>query len=476
MPCFLPCCRRLLLVALMILGVSLSTASFAVARTSSDATLDAQALLRDVLERVRIFYITPVDSADLMQTGLESMLANLDAESGYLPPGSPPLPSLTSLGEIPELGMIVTFADGMLVVVSPTDNGPAKEVGIRPKDRLYALGRTPLMVTSLFDGVKQLRAALNPTEGGRTKSLSFIVQHANQSIETIVISPRYGAADGGKEAAGSAAVTVTLKDAGAGDGGKEAAKDKIAVIRISRLPADVATQLLDKLTQSVKNGQNLAGVILDVRQVAGGNFDAALMTANLFMDSGVLAKIKRHAPTAKSQDAKDDKKEPNQFMADPQRQAKLLARPVPVVVVIDQGTADAAESLAAALQGNKRAVLVGDKSFGRATLHSQIALSNGGQLILATGRYLTPNGAVIEKIGLTPDIAISNTLPDKEAVPPPQTANTAKDKGKKPVSKDQTKPQPPSDPDSAAKPRDLQLERALDIVAGMALYRTQAGN
>ena len=494
---------RLALAALLSLAVLGYTSPMKNAQAATDVTLEAQSLMRDVLERVRVFYIAPVDPADLVQTGLQSMLATLDAESGYLPPGTPALKNMDSVGEIPELGLTVTYADGMLVVVAPSDYGPAKEAGIRPKDRLYALGRTPLMVTSLFDGAAQLRRALsdlnalkseNETQflsptGSKTqdktlgKTLSFIVQHADQTVETIAIPPNFEAGKSGKEL--GPAVSISWQNANESQDANS--KEKIAIIRLARLPSDAATQIENKIANlgQNKNGQKMSGVILDLRRSAGGDFNAALASANLFLDAGILAKIKQNDVT-KTPDSKDgkasnkDKKAANLevkiLTADAKRQSKFLAAPLPVVVLIDEGTADAAETLAAALQGNKRAILVGAKSFGRATLRSQISLSNGGTMILATGRYLTPSGAVIEKAGLTPDILIRNPLPENanaQAAGP----GTLLKKDNKPAP---TLPKPTNEGKIAgnnsrgeAKPRDLQMERAIDIVTGMALYRGQ---
>ncbi|MCX8506282.1 MAG: S41 family peptidase [Alphaproteobacteria bacterium] len=147
-----------------------------------------------------------------------------------------------------------------------------------------------------------------------------------------------------------------------------------------------------------------------------------------------------------------------------------------MVVLIDEGTADAAETLAAALQGNKRAILVGTKSFGRATLRSQISLSNGGTMILPSGRYLTPSGAAIEKAGLNPDIVIRNPLPETANLQAAAAGGVLK-KDNKPTP---TLPKPVNENKVAgnnsrgdSKPRDLQMERAMDIVTGMALYRGQ---
>ncbi|MCX8506283.1 MAG: S41 family peptidase [Alphaproteobacteria bacterium] len=340
---------RLALTALLGLAMTGFMMQVQTAQASSDATLDAQSLLRDVLERVREFYIAPVDAGNLVQTGLQSMLAMLDAESGYLPPGTPPLKNTDSVGYIPELGLIVTYADGMLVVVSPTDYGPAKEAGIRPKDRLYALGRTPLMVTSLYDGAAQMRRALSdlaalksetenqflmvlnskPNNGG--KLMSFIVQHADQTVETIVISPNFEAGQNGKELGPAVSVSwQTAPDTQDANG-----KDKIAMIRLSRLPSDAATEIENKFANLVQNktNQKPSGVILDLRRLAGGDFNAALASANLFLDKGVLAKIKQHDPaqTSESKNGTSNNKDKNAtnlvtqiINADAKRQSKFL--------------------------------------------------------------------------------------------------------------------------------------------------------
>lgn len=399
---------------------------------------EAAGFYRDIFDRVQTYFVEPVSSAQLVQTAIEGMLASIDPESGYIEPSRVSQQTPEIPGDVPELGLVVTLADSVVVVIATLDGGAAAKAGLRPRDRIVAIDNQPVSDQSLADAVSKLRGAPDST----------VRIHMQRGPN------RPNAMDLTRHAQIPAPVTARL------DNG-------VAILRLPRIAADTAAQTKAALAGlKAQRKDPIHGMVVDLRSNPGGSVDGAVATANLFVRQGVIVTVKRR------QDAKT-----SEIRADPTKVAAAdLIGDMPVVVLIDGGTSGSAEILAGALQGNRRAVVVGTQSFGKGTVHSLIKLSDGGALRLATGRYVTPSGAQIEGKGIAPDIEVQPARLDllaegftvSEARLRGALANPTL--GKSPAAPAANTDSAPAAATAVPAKDDYQLARAVDLARGIALY------
>ena len=484
--------RQIALVVLLLL-----------ASTSSGSALDddyqSTQFFRSVLEQVQKNYVFEVEPRPLVEAAVNAMLASLDPESGYIAPGAP-LPDVANLaGDLPEIGLNLGFEPQTLVVVSTFDNSQAEKLGFETGDRIVAINNSPIQETSLYQAITNLRQSIN------ANPVTLLVQRGDRQLPVTVTITKASAAQTAAIQA-SAKISMRLIDFASPEepgtnpnpnpakaaepnsaGGQTAA---IAVIRIPHFsdstPSEVETVLKQaaaaasrmavktsgsgsaSASASGANGNlgSFSGLILDLRQNTSGNYDAAIATSNLFLKSGVITTLMPRSSgkpndAAAATGATTAPAQPGEavvtFNANPAKASSLLPKSLPIVVLLDRGSSGATEVMAAALKDNQRAVIVGKKSYGSASFHRTIPLSNGGKLLLTVARWQRPNGQMINGVGIQPDILVSN--------PSQALQGIELGKGAKPST-----PAKSDSKDSPAKPEDTQLLRAIDALRSMVIY------
>ena len=326
------------------------------------------ALFSDVLERVQADYVEPVSERTLIDNALDGMLSGLDPHSGYLTEQQWRDMQVETSGRFGGIGLQVTGRDGLLEVVSPIDGTPAAKAGLRPGDLITAVNGKTIEGLSLSEAVAELR-------GPPDTALSVTVKRSGEDQPLVFTLTR------------KIIHVETVKSQLIGDAG---------VIRISEFTEQTNPGVhaaVRTLRAQAKGG--LRGLVLDLRNDPGGLLEQAVAVANDFLDHGDIVSTRGRHPD-------DD----DNFSARPGRD---LAEGLPIVVLINNGTASASEIVAGALQDNHRALVLGTRSFGKGSVQTVIPLHGHGAMRLTTARYYTPDGHSIQDLGITPNVEVEAT-------------------------------------------------------------------
>ncbi len=385
-------------------------------------------LFGNVLDTVERQYVTPVDDKKLIEAALNGMLTSLDPHSDYLTPEAYGEMQDQTRGEYGGLGLEITSEDGVVKVISPIDGTPAAKAGIKAGDYITAVNGETVLGLSVNDAVKQMRGKPGETVTltiAREKTDPFDVKMVRE-----IIQPK--------------SVTYHAE----GDYGY------LRLASFNEKATDETKAAIDDL--KAKN-PHMKGLVLDMRNNPGGLLDQAVGVADIFLSGGEVV-------SQRGRDPHDIER----YNAKPG--AKLGG--LPVVVLINSGTASAAEIVAGALQDRHRAQLVGLTSFGKGSVQTVIPLRGGldGAVKITTARYYTPSGRSIQKTGIEPDLEVAETREEAQ-----QVANQAfqfseasfhnalnADEGKSRVGAHKPAEAPPTLFDE--KKGDFQLSRALEVL------------
>ena len=319
-----------------------------------------------VYSLVKQAYVDEVDDRRLMRAAIQGLLSNLDPHSEYLDKEA--LAGLTedTTGSYAGLGLEVSQVDGTLRVIAPIDDTPAQRGGIRAGDIIVRIDGKPVQADDLDSAVARLR-------GKPCTSITLSVLHEKTTTPVDITLKR--------EAIRVASVRGRLLEPGYG------------YIRVAAFQADTAADFeraLDNL--QVKSG-GLRGLVVDLRSNPGGLLVSAVQIADDLLDKGDIVSTRGRTP------ASDTK-----FAATPGDRLKGA----PLVLIVDAGTASAAEVLAGALHDNRRARIVGSRTFGKGSVQTLLPLDNGDSVKLTTARYYTPSGKSIQALGIGPDVVLHN--------------------------------------------------------------------
>jgi len=331
-------------------------------------------LFGDVLDTVERQYVTDVDDTKLIEAAIDGMLTSLDPHSGYLNPESFDDMRDQTRGEYGGLGIEVTSEEGVVKVISPMDGTPAALAGIKAGDYITAVNGESVLGLSVTDAVKQMRGKAGEAVTltiAREKSDPFDVKLIRE-----VIKPK--------------SATAKME----GDYG---------YLRVSAFNEKTTDETEAAFNDLKAKNPKMKGLILDLRNNPGGLLDQAVGVADLFLDGGEIV---------------------SQRGRDPRDVERYNARPgemtggLPMVVLINSGSASAAEIVAGALQDRKRAELVGVTSFGKGSVQTVIPLRGGldGALKLTTAKYYTPSGRSIQKTGIDPDLEVASTRDEAQSI------------------------------------------------------------
>jgi carboxyl-terminal processing protease len=437
-----------IMAAAIFLGVTLLPgAASAQAKSSKGAGYEQLNLFGEAFERIRQDAVDPVTDAKLIGAAIAGMLSGLDPHSSFIDEAAFRASQTPANDDAATLGLAVTIDSGQLKVISPQDGSPAAQAGIRPGDVIFTIDKEPVYDLTLGEAEQKLRGPVGSEvqltlRRGAEKPIDLTLKHEAYKLQTVV----------GRVEAGNIGY---LRIAGF-DGGTQAA---------------LAAAVQDLRP---KTGSKLIGFILDLRNNPGGGFDAAVAVADAFIDKGDIVVVKGR----KSASVKRISATPGD-----------LAKGLPLVALVNGGTAREAELVAGALQDNHRAVLLGSKTLGESSITSVIPLADGGAIRLTTARFTTPSGWEIQGKGLDPDLAVTSLKlarlaqgqVRREADLPGALKNPDQAVGKLPADAPPgATPTPAPDETPAVATEDIgsasdeQLIQAKDVLRGLSVFSRRA--
>ena len=359
------------LYAISFMSIYLSTPSFA-AKTETYNQLN---LFADVFERIRANYVKDVDDEELIEAAINGMLTSLDPHSTYLNSKKYENMRMQTSGEFGGLGIEVTMDKGVILVVAPMDDTPAYRAGVQAGDYITKIDGEQINGLTLNEAVDKMRGKVG------TDIDVTIVREGESDVIEITIT--------------RAIIEVQSV--------RHRIEDEIGYVRISSFTEKTTSGLREALAEIDEElGENLQGIVLDLRNNPGGLLDQAVDVSSAFLDRGEIVSTRtRNDRNIQRYNAKPgdniDKKS--------------------LVVLINGGSASASEIVAGALQDHERAVVVGTQSFGKGSVQTVMPLSTDGAMSLTTAYYFTPSGNSIQNEGIVPDVVVEQLrLNDREAI------------------------------------------------------------
>ncbi|HIF47119.1 S41 family peptidase [Candidatus Thioglobus sp.] len=326
-----------------------------------------------VFSDIKQLYVDDVDNKELFNNAIKGMVSGLDPHSVYLEPKEQKSLMESASGKFGGLGIVISKKDEGIQVISPIDDTPAYKAGIQAGDLIVKIGKKLVRGMSLEDGVDLMR-------GEPGTNIQITILRKNQKPFVVDIT---------REIITIVTVKGYLLD------------DDIGYVRVSSFQGPTANLLKETIKKLVKeNGSFLKSLILDLRNNPGGVLNGAVDVSNLFIDkAGLVVYTEGRIPSSKLK----FKTERGDILLDS-----------PMVVLINEGSASAAEIVAGALQDHKRAIIMGSTSFGKGSVQTIIELDGGYGLKVTTARYYTPNGRSIQAKGIVPDIELKNISLENE--------------------------------------------------------------
>jgi carboxyl-terminal processing protease len=396
------------------------------ATTHSADTYKALDLFGEVFARVRADYVTPVGDENLVESAINGMLTSLDPHSNYLNEKDFDDMKVQTRGEFGGLGIEVSMENGLVRVVSPIDDTPAARAGLKPGDLITRLDGQPVLGMTLPQAVEKMRGPIN-------SDIKLTIRRAGRSPFDVTLTR----------------ATIKIQSVRS-----HLIGDDIGYVRITNFSEQTDVGL-NEAVKGLKQqaGDKLRGVVLDLRNNPGGLLDQAVSVANAFLNQGEIVSTRgRHSDDAQRFDA---------------RPGADVASGLPVVVLINGGSASASEIVAGALQDHHRAVLLGTKSFGKGSVQTIIPLPGHGAMRLTTARYYTPSGRSIQAEGIEPDIIVAEAK--IEPSPASGAAKTTASDATKAAPADGSEDDESVDQSLMGTAADYQLARAVDLLRGMSM-------
>lgn len=374
---FLPSNRRNFFVSLVIagaLGSVLTTTALRAASGPKD-TYEELETFASIMAIVQRHYVDEVSSHDLVEGAIKGMVSSLDPHSSYLTPEGYKELQIETHGEFGGLGIELTVRDNLLTIVTPIDGTPAFRAGIKPGDQIIKIGDEITMEMPLQEAVDRMRG-----KPGSKVHLSLKRKGVSNLVEV--------------ELTREVIHIRSVRGARLVDG-------RWAYVRLTGFQdgsSDELVDALDKLDKQRKGG--VEGIILDLRYNPGGLLTQAVSITDLFLDAGLIVRVNgRMESQTTSYFAKADG----------------TRRAVPMIVIVNEGSASASEIVAGAMQDHHRALIIGVKSFGKGSVQTILPLGDDTALRLTTARYYTPSGRSIHEHGIDPNVVIEAAKIDPDA-------------------------------------------------------------
>lgn len=332
-------------------------------------------LFGDIFERIRAQYVEDVDEAALIEAAIDGMLTSLDPHSSYLSPDDAADMREATRGEFGGLGIEVTQEEGFIKVVSPIDGTPAAEAGIASGDFITAVDGENLLGLTLDEAVELMRGPV-----GSEIIITVVREDVDQPFDVSIIRD-----------------TIKLTAV------RSRVEGDTVVLRITTFSDQTYPSLEEQLAEQVAEAggiENVNGFVIDLRNNPGGLLNQAIAVSDAFLDAGEITSTRGRDP--------DDGQRWNAREGD-------LAEGLPMVVLINGGSASASEIVAGALQDHRRAIVIGTNSFGKGSVQTVMPLRGDSAMRLTTARYYTPSGRSIQALGISPDIIVEQPRIDPTA-------------------------------------------------------------
>ena len=452
----------------LLAGAALTVNLSAIADKDAQTALPIEELraFTDVFARIKNDYVEPVEDKKLITEAINGMLTGLDPHSAYLDQDAFKDLQVGTQGEFGGLGIEVGMEDGFVKVVSPIEDTPAFKAGVKPGDLIVKLDDTPVKGMTLNDAVKRMRG-----KPGSAIRLTIMRKGVDKPIvltlTRAVIKIR--------------SVKSTMLDSGYG------------YVRVTQFQEHTGELLVEALNKLYKeNKAPLKGLILDLRNDPGGLLNGAVAVTAAFVKPDSLVVYTE----GRTEDAKMRLNASREHYLRPMQVDYLKNLPegvksVPMVVLVNSGSASASEIVAGALQDHKRAVVMGTRTFGKGSVQTILPIGNGTAIKLTTARYYTPNGRSIQAKGIDPDIVVEDpTMTEEEDGMRIREADLDKhlinpaDAEPTPVKKpaDSIKAPPSEQPANGKKPvtlepgevvskNDFQVNQALNLLKGLQIFQ-----
>ncbi len=420
------------------LGILLGTCGSVLAeRTARQADTIPFTELRtftEVFSRIESDYVEPVEDKKLLENAIRGMLSGLDPHSAYLSPDEYKELRIGTTGQFGGLGIEVGMENGFIKVIAPIDDTPAQRAGIKAGDLIIRLDDKPVKGMTLQEAVKIMRGepgtkiTLTIVREGVDKPLKITLTRAIIKIRSVkhkLLQPGYG------------------------------------YVRITSFQSRTGEQLHKAIAELKKEGP-LKGLILDLRNNPGGVLNAAVAVSDAFLEAGKIVYTDGRIEEAKME-----------FKATPGD----IIKGVPMVVLINPGSASASEIVAGALQDHHRAIIMGQKSFGKGSVQTILPLSNGGAIKLTTARYYTPSGRSIQAEGIVPDIVLGivRLEPVKEAEEFEPVTEASLSRHLENGTKKEKEKKTDGRKESEALLKDYYLHEALNVLKGINIAKEAGG-
>ena len=423
--------RRLLVLAAMILGAF--SALFLIAplttkaQSNNEETYRQLTLFGDVFQRVREDYVEEVSDQDLVEAAINGMLTSLDPHSAYLPDDNFQKMQVQTRGKFGGLGIEVTMENGFVKVVSPIDDTPADKAGILPEDLIISVDGESIVGLTLNDAVEKLRGPIG-------SNVKISVQRAqDEPFEVNIIRDE-----------------IKIRSV------RSRLYETIGYIRITTFSEQTSPGLQKAMDDlQAQTAEGLTGLVLDLRNNPGGLLSEAIRVSDAFLEKGEIVSTRGRG--------KNDIQHAYARPGD-------ISDGLPLVVLINSGSASASEIVAGALKDHRRAVVMGTRSFGKGSVQTITPMPGHGAMRLTTALYFTPSGVSIQAKGISPDIEVAlarieklegglvreedlrGALDNQEGGAEPTADNAASAESKDPIE------------------IDYQLARAVDLLRGLSVF------
>ncbi|MFI3241372.1 MAG: S41 family peptidase [Alphaproteobacteria bacterium] len=393
--------------------------TFAKTTEEKPSTYELLNLFGEVMESAKEVYVEDVEDQKLIESAIDGMLSSLDPHSSFLNAKDFKYMTEQTQGKFGGLGIEVTMENSLVKVVSPIDDTPAFKAGLKSGDYITHIDGVSVIGMTLNEAVDKMRGK------PKTKIKLSIARKNNKPFDVKVT----------REIIKIQSVKNEIKN------------DDVLYIRISSFNEDT-TKMVEEIFKKNKDNKKTKGIVLDLRNNPGGLLDQAVYVSDLFLEKGeiVSTRSKRPEDTVKFNAKKGD-----------------ISKGLPIVVLINDGSASASEIVAGALQDHKRAILMGEKSFGKGSVQTVAPLGKFGAMKITTAKYYTPSGRSIQAKGIEPDILVKPAkIEDIERIYSRSEADL------KNALKNDTEEN--KNAKKEEKIEDYQLLRAVDLVKALSLY------
>jgi len=401
------------------------------AQSNNDETYRQLTLFGDVFQRVRNDYVEQVSDQELIEAAINGMLTSLDPHSAYLPDDNFKKMQVQTKGKFGGLGIEVTMENGFVKVVSPIDDTPADKAGLQPEDLIISVDVVSIVGLTLNEAVEKLRGPIG-------SNVKIAVQRAQDEPFEVDITRD----------------EIKIRSV------RSSLYDSVGYVRITTFSEQTSPGLQKALDDlQAESSEGLTGLVIDLRNNPGGLLSEAIRVSDAFLEEGEIVSTRGRGES----DIQHAYARPGD-----------ISDGLPIVVLINSGSASASEIVAGALKDHRRAIVMGTRSFGKGSVQTITPMPGHGAMRLTTARYFTPSGVSIQAKGISPDIEVALARIEKLEGGPVREEDLrgALDSKDESSASSEDTPEPPADPIEV----DYQLARAIDLLRGLTVFSALAAN